>query len=139
MGVEGLSGVLITCQGLKKLEYPKHDGQTGKIVAIAARKLARVADQLTAGDREAVQKNVRPAPTSEKRAPHPNWPYWGSRRYRRKMYGKLQLLCHQYVAGEILGESAPLRRRCHEGGRTPCAIRSYTRIDFKARMKLLEP
>jgi len=74
MGVEGLSGVLITCQVLKKLEYPRHDGQTGKIVAIAARKLARVADQLTAGDREAVQKHVRPAPTAEKRAPNPNWP-----------------------------------------------------------------
>ena len=24
---------------------------------------------------------------------------WGSRRYRRKMYGKIQPLCHQYVAG----------------------------------------
>src|SRR5262249_39691628 len=47
LGVEGLSGVLSTCQVLKKLEYPRHDDQTGKIVAIAARKLASVADQLT--------------------------------------------------------------------------------------------
>ena len=29
----------------------------------------------TTGGGEAVQKNVRPAPTSEKRAPNPNWPY----------------------------------------------------------------
>jgi hypothetical protein len=74
MGVEGLSGVLITGQGLKKLAYPRHDGQTGTIVAIVARKRARVADPLTAGAREAGQKHGRPAPTSAKRAPHPNGP-----------------------------------------------------------------
>ena len=64
---------------------------------------------------------------------------WGSRRYRRKIYGKLQLICNQYVAGGILWESAPLRCCRNEGSQTPCEIRPYTRIDFKALRKLVEP
>ena len=33
-----------------------------------------------------------------RRMPHPSLPLWGSRRYRRKIFGKLQLICNQYVA-----------------------------------------
>jgi hypothetical protein len=31
--------------------------------------------------------------------PAPQTPTWGSRRYRWGIYGKLQLICNQYVAG----------------------------------------
>ena len=72
-------------QGLRDLEYTGHYRETGKQVATAARKLARVADQLMVGDTEQPTKappsvspspqNVSPAPTNEKRAPNPNWPY----------------------------------------------------------------
>src|SRR5262245_13970361 len=64
---------------------------------------------------------------------------WGSRRYGRNMYGTLQLICHQYVAGCILWEAAPFRCRRHAGDQKPCAMKSYTRIACKARRKLREP
>lgn len=77
-------------------------------------------------------------------SPVPVWlavppPVWGCRRYRREIYCKLQLLCHQYVARCILWGSAPLRCRRNEGGQNPCEMRSYTRIAFKALRKLREP
>src|SRR5262252_5023510 len=57
-GVEGLSCVLSTCQVLKTRAYPRHDDQPGKLGAIATRKLARVADQLTAGETAATGARV---------------------------------------------------------------------------------
>jgi hypothetical protein len=45
---------------------------------------------------------------------------WGSRRYRRKIFGKLQLICNQYFAKQILWVLEPcLRRRDLGWPKTP--------------------
>ena len=43
------------------------------------------------------------------------------------------------LQGEFYGGRLPLRCHRNEGGQKPCEIRPYTRIDFKALRKLVEP